>query len=63
MVRDPAVLDSGDRVNAEVLARMLDEAVTTLLGETDPQPAWRLLFKPSDVVGIKSNVWERLPTP
>jgi hypothetical protein len=42
---------------------MLDEAVKNLLGTNEPMEAWRKLFKSSDVVGIKSNVWNRLPTP
>jgi hypothetical protein len=50
-------------VNGEVLQAMLDEAVKTLLGTPEPVDAWRTLVKPSDVVGIKSNAWERLPTP
>ena len=42
---------------------MLDEAVMQLLGEAEPEAAWRRLVKSSDTVGIKSNVWRFLPTP
>jgi hypothetical protein len=42
---------------------MLDQGVSTLLGETDPAQAWKRLIKPKDVVGIKSNEWSSLPTP
>ncbi len=42
---------------------MLNEAVVALLGEKDASAAWRRLVKPADVVGVKSNVWGRLPTP
>ena len=42
---------------------MLDEAVRTLLGAGDPSDAWRSLVKGSDVVGIKTNAWYKLPTP
>jgi hypothetical protein len=42
---------------------MLDEAVKSLLGANEPSEAWRRLFKSSDVVGIKSNAWARMPTP
>jgi hypothetical protein len=42
---------------------MLDEAVKTLLSEKEPLAAWRKLFQSSDVVGIKSNEWYRMPTP
>jgi hypothetical protein len=42
---------------------MLDQAVMTVLGAPNPRSAWQRLFRPGDVVGIKSNVWQRLPTP
>jgi hypothetical protein len=42
---------------------MLDEAIKTLLGTNDPLEAWRMLIKSSDVVGVKSNEWGKLPTP
>jgi len=63
LVRDEEALDRHSRPNAEVIHRMLDQAVTTLLGESDPVEAWKLLVKPDDIVGIKSNVWAYLPTP
>jgi len=46
-----------------VIQKMLDEAVTTLLNEKDPVKAWQQIVKPDDIVGIKSNVWSYLPTP
>jgi hypothetical protein len=63
LIRDPDAVDSRGRVNETVLESMLDQAVTTLLGAQNPQSAWQQLFRPGDVVGIKSNVWYRLPTP
>lgn len=63
LIRDPEVIDAGGRVNSTVIQRMLDQAVTTLLDRKDPVEAWKLLVKPQDVVGIKSNVWDALPTP
>jgi len=42
---------------------MLDEAVKSLLGTNEPLEAWQKLIKSSDIVGIKSNAWARLPTP
>ena len=63
LIRDPDVVDSQGRVNETVLESMLDQAVTTLLGAPIPRSAWQQLFRPGDVVGIKSNVWSRLPTP
>jgi hypothetical protein len=63
LVRRREVLGADGRVNGPVLHAMLNEAVATLLGEKDAATAWRRLVKPSDVVGVKSNVWGPLPTP
>ncbi|MCS7223660.1 MAG: DUF362 domain-containing protein [Armatimonadetes bacterium] len=63
LVRDPNVLDRRGQINVKVLQKMLDEAVTTLVGEKDPVAAWKQLVKPTDLVGIKTNVWSPLPTP
>jgi len=63
LVRDPEVIDAKGRVNAKVIQKMLDQAVTTLFDKKEPVEAWKLLVKPKDVVGIKSNVWYPLPTP
>ena len=63
LIRNPDVVDNRGRVNETVLESMLDQAVTTLLGAPSPRSAWQRLFRPDDVVGIKSNVWYRLATP
>jgi len=63
LIRDAGVLGPQDRVKEETLQSMLDEAVKSLLGTDKPMEAWKLLFKSSDVVGIKSNAWGTLPTP
>jgi len=63
LIRNAEVLARHDKVRTEVIQSMLDEAVKTLLGENEPLQAWRKLFKSSDVVGIKSNVWGYLRTP
>jgi hypothetical protein len=63
LIRDRSVLDASNTIRADVLASMLDRAVTTLVGISDASEAWRSLIKPSDVVGIKSNRWRSLPTP
>lgn len=62
LIRDKEALSLSGRHNHEVIQKMLDEAVTVLLGEKDPVEAWRKLVIPSDIVGIKSNVWSYLPT-
>ncbi len=63
LIRNEKVLAGHDKIEEEVLQSMLDEGVKVLLGASEPLEAWRKLVKPSDVVGIKSNVWPRLPTP
>ncbi len=63
LIRNAEVLGPQDKVREEILASMLDEAVKTLLGTNGPLEAWQKLFKSSDVVGIKSNSWARMPTP
>jgi hypothetical protein len=63
LVRDKAVLDENGQARKEVLARMLDDAVKKLFDATDPLAPWRKLFKASDMVGVKTNVWTPLPTP
>lgn len=63
LIRHAGVVGDKGRLRGEIVQSMLDEAVTTLLGAGDPLEAWRSLVKTSDVVGIKSNSWEKLPTP
>jgi hypothetical protein len=63
LIRNVGVLGPQGKVHEEILRSMLDEAVKSLLGVKEPPEAWRKLFKSSDVVGIKSNVWAGLPTP
>jgi len=63
LIRNASVLGPQGKVQEEILQSMLDEAVTSLLGVKEPLEGWRKLFKSSDMVGIKSNEWQRLPTP
>jgi hypothetical protein len=63
LIRDETILDGHGSPKSSVLEGMLDHAVTALTGQVDPVSAWKKLVKPSDIVGIKSNVWHYLPTP
>ncbi len=63
LIRNAEVLRPQDKVQGEILQSMLDEAVRNLLGANETLEAWQKLFKSSDVVGVKSNEWNRLPTP
>jgi len=62
LIRNAEVLAQPDRMQ-EILQSMLDEAVKALVGINDPLEAWGRLIKSSDVVGVKTNVWAKLPTP
>ncbi|MBE3111178.1 MAG: DUF362 domain-containing protein [Acidobacteria bacterium] len=62
LVRDPNALDASGAPNAEVVQRMLDDAVCALLDERDAVKAWKTLIRPEDIVGIKTNAWGKLPT-
>lgn len=62
LIRDNKVVN-GNILRPSILEEMLDQAISVLLDNRDPQSAWQQLVKPSDIVGIKSNVWRPLPTP
>jgi uncharacterized Fe-S center protein len=63
LIRNEGALDSRGQPVGDVLHAMLNEAVTTLLEAPSPEAAWGRLVGPSDVVGIKSNVWNPIRTP
>jgi hypothetical protein len=62
LIRNAEMPEHPDKMQ-EIMQSMLDEAVKSLLGTDSPLEAWRRLIKSSDVVGVKSNDWGRLPTP
>jgi len=63
LIRNADVLGRNGKLQEEIVQSMLDEAVKVLLDEKAPLSAWKKLVHPSDIVGIKSNVWWKLPTP
>ncbi len=63
LIRHPEAVEAGSRFNAPVIQQMLDEAIVALLDAPDAAQAWKMLVKPGEVIGIKSNVWSYLPTP
>ncbi len=63
LIRNAGATSGYGTLNEKIVVQMLDEAVMVLLGTHDPGSAWRQIAAPSDTVGIKSNVWGRLPTP
>jgi hypothetical protein len=63
LVRDTDVLDGSLKPRADVIEKMLDQAVTALVGEKEPKACWKTMVSAKDIVGVKSNVWHYLPTP
>lgn len=63
LVRSRDVLNAESRADPDELHRMLNQAVAALFEEDNAGAAWRRVVSPSDVVGIKTNVWSHLPTP
>lgn len=46
---------TGSKSNREAVRLMLNRGIMELTGAPSPQDAWRTLFQPSDVVGLKLN--------
>jgi hypothetical protein len=63
LVRRQDVLDDDFAINGKSVQIMLDDAVKALFQVNDPVVAFRKFIDPADVVGIKSNEWNYLPTP
>ena len=63
LIRHPDALDENLKFNEVIILRMLDEAVAALFKQDEPLSVFKQLVKPGDIVGIKSNVWNYLPTP
>ncbi len=63
LIRNEDVVLGLRRNNGDLIQRMLDEAMMSLLGLDTPSECWARIIRPDDVVGIKTNVWRYLPTP
>lgn len=63
LIRNAEAVGSDGKVRGELLQTMLDEAARSLFGTKDSAEAWQQIVKSSDIVGIKTNSWNRLPTP
>jgi hypothetical protein len=63
LIRHADALDSDFTFNEKIIRKMLDEAVMVLFQQENPVKAFKSFIKPGDIVGIKSNVWNYLPTP
>ena len=62
LIRHEKVVDNLNKPNPEIVQKMLDDAVSALLDADDPVKAWQKIITPEDIVGIKTNVWNYLPT-
>lgn len=63
LIRNAEVLDRKGNINSKILELMFDEGVQAYFNTKTALEAWRNIITPSDIVGIKSNVWSYLPTP
>lgn len=63
LVRNPHVLDKDGNVDRTVIEKMFDDAVANLFSVKRAEDAWKKVFQPADVVGLKTNVWRNLRTP
>ena len=63
LIRHPEVLNEDLKFNEKIIREMLDKAIMTLFEQNDPISIIKQLIKPDDIVGIKSNEWNYLPTP
>ena len=63
LIRDERLPDYGIKADQSLVNEMLNKGLCALLDEKDPASAWKKIIKPSDIVGIKTNGWQTLPTP
>jgi hypothetical protein len=63
LIRRREALGADGKVDGAVVRAMLDDALIALFEEKDARAAWRRVAHPGDVVGVKSNSWNRLATP
>lgn len=63
LIRNENVVSEEGAIDAQLIQQMLDEAVVTLFEKPTASECWQGIIQPDDVVGIKTNVWQNLPTP
>jgi hypothetical protein len=63
LIRNQQLYNDDNSPDPAICGQMVDEAVCKLTGKSSPAGAWASIIKPTDTVGIKTNVWQGLPTP
>lgn len=63
MIRDERAVSEDGAIDGERIQQMMDEALVSLFGLDTPSDCWKMIIKPDDIVGIKTNIWRFLPTP
>lgn len=63
LIRRANVVRGYQDYDGDLIQRMLDEAMVALIGQADASDCWAQIIRPDDVVGIKTNAWQYLPTP
>ncbi len=63
LIRDEHAVSEASVIDPDRIQTMMDQALTALFGMEDPVDCWKLIIKPDDIVGLKTNVWSKLPTP
>lgn len=55
IIRDPAIQTPEGILNKPVLSQMLEQGMMKFTGKKTGSDAWKMLFQPTDVIGIKVN--------
>jgi hypothetical protein len=63
LVRHPQLFNAEQELNSAIAADMLDIAICKLTNVKKVADAWSKIIQPTDIVGIKTNVWNKFPTP
>jgi len=64
LIRHPQLFAEGSaEPNPEIASEMLDIALCKLTNTKKAEEAWAKIVSPTDIVGIKTNVWNKFPTP
>ena len=63
LIRNEKLFAAGNQPDPAIAAQMLDEALRTLTKKRNAEDAWKSIVKPTDIVGIKTNEWDKFPTP